>query len=84
LKESRLLELMRNDDGTLSIFSTLVDHAGPASPPPPGTRAGAIGNEGIASISRQFAARVKGLDGPEVNQEPAAGATHFRDPRRYW
>ncbi len=30
-QQSRLIELVDNADGTLSIFGTLVDHAGPAS-----------------------------------------------------
>lgn len=30
-QQSRLIELVDNQDGTLSIFTTMVDHAGPAS-----------------------------------------------------
>ena len=30
-QQSRLIELVDNKDGTLSIFTTMVDHAGPAS-----------------------------------------------------
>jgi metallophosphoesterase (TIGR03767 family) len=30
-QQSRLLEIVDNGDGTLSIFATMVDHAGPAS-----------------------------------------------------
>jgi metallophosphoesterase (TIGR03767 family) len=30
-QQSRLLEIVDNSDGTLSIFATMVDHAGPAS-----------------------------------------------------
>ena len=30
-QQSRLIEIADNDDGTLSIFTTMVDHAGPAS-----------------------------------------------------
>ena len=57
-QHSRLLELMRNRDGTLSIFSTLVDHASPPRPPPAGARAGAFGEAQLGSISRLVAANV--------------------------
>jgi hypothetical protein len=30
-QQSRLIEIVDNADGTLSIFTTMVDHAGPAS-----------------------------------------------------
>jgi len=30
-QQSRLIELVDNNDGTLSIFTTMVDHAGPAA-----------------------------------------------------
>ncbi|MEX1163064.1 MAG: TIGR03767 family metallophosphoesterase [Nitriliruptor sp.] len=32
-QQARILEIVDNADGTLSIFATIVDHAGPASPP---------------------------------------------------
>jgi metallophosphoesterase (TIGR03767 family) len=32
-QHARIIELVDNADGTLSIFATLFDHAGPASPP---------------------------------------------------
>ena len=32
--QSRLVEFMDNEDGTLSIFNTVVDHASPATAPP--------------------------------------------------
>lgn len=31
-QQARLLELVRNGDGTLSVFATVIDHAGPAEP----------------------------------------------------
>jgi hypothetical protein len=34
-QEARLIDLMRNGDGTLSIFSTLLDHSAPVSRHPP-------------------------------------------------
>ena len=74
---------MRDDDGTLAIVSTLVDHAAPANPPPSYTRARAIGNEGIASI---HAISPHGLEAWRAGgePEPAAGGNPLRDPRRYW
>ncbi len=32
-QQARIIEVVDNADGTLSIFATIVDHAGPASPP---------------------------------------------------
>jgi metallophosphoesterase (TIGR03767 family) len=31
-QQARLLELVRNGDGTLSVFATVIDHAGPEQP----------------------------------------------------
>jgi hypothetical protein len=83
-QESRFIDLMRNGDGTLSIFSTLLDHHAPAAPPPSGTPATAIGNDDLASISRYFAARIKGLDSPDVSRSPQPEEFLLRDPARYW
>ena len=57
-QQSRLLELMRNYDGTLSVFTTLLDHAAPARPPPPGTPGKAFTNADLGSLSRILAANV--------------------------
>lgn len=83
-QESRLIDLMRNNDGTLSILSTLLDHAAPAGHPPSGTPAGAIGDAEIASISRFLAARKKGLRAPQVDRNQRTDEYLLRDPRRYW
>lgn len=83
-QESRLIDLMRNNDGTLSIVSTLLDHAAPVDHPRSGTPASAIGNAEIASISRYLAARKKGLSRPEVNRNRRPDEYLLRDPRRYW
>ncbi len=49
-QQSRLLELVDNHDGTLSIFTTMLDHAGPAS------YGGDIGSPvPLASLSRELA-----------------------------
>jgi metallophosphoesterase (TIGR03767 family) len=50
-QQARLIELVDNHDGTLSIFGTMVDHAGPAA------YGGQLGNTvGLASLSRELAA----------------------------
>ena len=49
--QSRLLELFDNHDGTLSIFTNVIDHASPSDAPPPGDASGF--DEGVlASIGR--------------------------------
>lgn len=48
--QSRIVEIGRRDDGTLSIFCTMVDHGAPAGP------TGATGLAKLASIHRELAA----------------------------
>jgi metallophosphoesterase (TIGR03767 family) len=52
--QSRLLELMDNRDGTLSIFGTIIDHAAPLDPPPSGTSAASFGPKTLAALGREF------------------------------
>ena len=54
-QQSRLIELMKNNDGTLSIFGTIVDQAAPVKPPAPEAAAG-MSNKELASLSRELAA----------------------------
>ena len=50
-QQARLIEFLDNRDGTLSIFTTMVDHAGPAA------YEGELGNNvGLASLSRELSA----------------------------
>jgi 3',5'-cyclic AMP phosphodiesterase CpdA len=51
-QQSRLLELFDNEDGTLSIFGTIVDHASPATSAAPGTNANGLNLKGLASVGR--------------------------------
>jgi hypothetical protein len=51
-QQSRLLEVFDNQDGTLSIFGTILDHAGQSVAPPPGTPAAGIGLDDLASTAR--------------------------------
>jgi hypothetical protein len=46
------VELMDNCDSTLSVFGTLLDHAGPIAAPPAGSAAGAFGTDALASVGR--------------------------------
>jgi metallophosphoesterase (TIGR03767 family) len=50
-QQARLIELVDNHDGTLSIFGTMIDHAGPAA------YGGNLANTvGLASLARELAA----------------------------
>ena len=50
-QQSRIIELVDNADGTLSIFTTMVDHAGPAS------HEGNLNNAvSLAALSRELSA----------------------------
>ena len=53
-QQSRLIDVMDNHDGTISIFSLVLDHAAPATAPAPGPAAG-FGVDELASIGRTFA-----------------------------
>ncbi len=64
-QQSRLVELMDNGDGTLSIFGTLLDHSATYEVPAAGSATGFTTDQ-LASISRTLS-----LNDPQVN----AGAT---------
>ncbi|HEX2162889.1 MAG TPA: hypothetical protein VHM02_02965, partial [Thermoanaerobaculia bacterium] len=51
-QQSRLLEVFDNQDGTLSIFGTVLDHAGQSAAPPPGTPGSAMDLNDLASAGR--------------------------------
>jgi metallophosphoesterase (TIGR03767 family) len=51
-QQSRLLEVFDNQDGTLSIFGTILDHVGQSVAPPPGTAAAAMDLNDLASAGR--------------------------------
>jgi hypothetical protein len=52
--QSRLIDVMNNHDGTISIFAVVLDHASPATAPPPGAASG-FDEQQLASIGRTFA-----------------------------
>ncbi|MEA2192884.1 MAG: hypothetical protein QOI73_3005 [Solirubrobacteraceae bacterium] len=65
--QSRLLEVMDNRDGTLSIFGTLIDHAATLATPPTGTPAGDFAPSTLAAIGRELA-----YNDPQVGVEDGA------------
>jgi metallophosphoesterase (TIGR03767 family) len=65
--QSRLLELMDNRDGTLSIFGTLIDHGATLATPPRGSPAAAFDPETLAAIARELS-----YNDPQVGVEDGA------------
>jgi hypothetical protein len=53
--QSRLIDVMDNHDGTLSLFGTVIDHASATQSPAPGTSATGFDVSQLASINRTFA-----------------------------
>jgi len=51
-QQSRLLEVFDNHDGTLSIFGTILDHAGQSAAPPHGTPASGMDLNDLAAAAR--------------------------------
>jgi hypothetical protein len=59
-QQTRLLELMENRDGTLSVFATVLDTAAPITAPASGTPAAGLTGAQLGSVSRLLAANVGG------------------------
>lgn len=55
-QQSRTIEIMDNDDGTLSIFGTILDSAAPVKTPAPGTAGSAMSNTQLGALARRLAA----------------------------
>lgn len=53
--QARVIEVMDNQDGTLSIFGTIIDHEGPVTARPSGTSAQNLPPAQLASIGRTLA-----------------------------
>jgi len=68
-QESRLIEVMDNRDGSLSLLGTLTDHAAPLPLPAPGADASAFGNDELASISHGTA-----FNDPQIGDGAGEGA----------
>lgn len=54
-QQNRLIEIMDNHDGTLSLFATMVHDSSPLQIPPSGTPASSMGIDQLASIAKAFA-----------------------------
>jgi metallophosphoesterase (TIGR03767 family) len=83
-QQARLIELMDNRDGTLSVFGTMLDHAAQGAPPAGGPAA-ALGPAELASISRALAWERRPVR--QGRRRPPSGASMrnvelvLRDPR---
>ena len=53
-QQSRVLDIMDNRDGTLSIFGTILDHAAPVDTPAPGSDAKSFTPAQLASVGREL------------------------------
>lgn len=88
-QQTRLVEFFDNDDGTLSIFGTIVDHASAATAPVPGP-AGGFGPAELASVGRTLSYNDTQSGGRACGAEPCGeGKARDRnvellvgDPRR--
>lgn len=68
-QQARIIEITDNRDGTLSIFTTILDHAGPAD------YAGNLSNPvTLASLSRELS-----VNDPQANLEAATGTASARN-----
>jgi 3',5'-cyclic AMP phosphodiesterase CpdA len=67
-QQSRLIEVMDNRDGTLSILGTLTNQAAPLPVPRSGSRAAGFGNDQLASIARAVTA-----NDPQLGEGTAEG-----------
>ncbi len=82
--QSRLLEIMDNRDGTISMFGTIVDHGASLVTPERDTPADAFDEQTLASIGREMS-----LNDPQVGAPGGEGRPEDRnvelllpDPRR--
>ena len=72
--QSRLIELMDNKDGTLSIFGTLIDHGGSLATPASGTPASLMSPATLASIGRELS-----FNDPQAGGETGSGTPGDRN-----
>ena len=81
--QHRLVEVMDNRDGTLSIFGTILDHEGSPAPPV-GGNAGGFDAATLASVGRtlSFNDPQVGPGGPEGQPLDRNVELPLRDPRR--
>ena len=82
-QQSRLLQLMDNRDGTLSLYGTALDHAAPTPAPRAGTDASAFSSLQLASLSRTLSTPRKGSAiGSRGRRGDRNVELLVRDPRR--
>ena len=83
-QQSRLIEVMDNRDGTLSLVTTVIDHAAPTAIPASGTAATGFDASTLASISRALAANDPQLGDGTGEGRPRDRNVELlvRDPRR--
>ena len=82
-QQTRLLEVFDNEDGTLSIFGTIVDHASNATAPASGADVSAMDESDLASIGRTLAANdtQNGAPNGEGDAEDRNVELLVKDPR---
>jgi metallophosphoesterase (TIGR03767 family) len=82
-QQSRLLDVMDNRDGTLSIFGTILDHAAPIGAPAPGSEAGRMSDDQLAALSRTFSFNDPSVGAPHGEGAPQDRNVELlvRDPR---
>ena len=75
----RLIEVMDNRDGTLSIFGTLIDHAAPAEAPPgcSGATCPDVDSFGVATLAA--IGRTLTYNDPQVGPGPDEGTANDRN-----
>ncbi|HEX8742175.1 MAG TPA: hypothetical protein VF712_03485 [Thermoleophilaceae bacterium] len=84
--QDRVVEVMDNCDGTLSIFGTILDTANRVEAPAPGTAAGGFDSQTLASIARTLTYNDpqlgpgSGAQGKEIDRNVEL---LVRDPRRF-
>lgn len=87
--QSRLVEVMDNRDGTLSVFGTLLDVDAPVKAAAPGTNASGFGVPELASVARtlsyndpQLGGEASGNGGGDGQRADRNVELLVRDPRR--
>jgi len=72
-QQARLIDVMDNRDGTLSVFGTILDHAAPVAELAPGD-ASALAVDGLASLARVLSfndPQREGIEGSEGEADKA-------------
>lgn len=82
-KQGRLLDLFDNRDGTLSLLTTMVDHAAPVATPASGTPASGMTVDEISAIGRTVSFNdTQGGGGGEGDAQDRNVELLIKDPRR--